>query len=412
MRVTVRVIVALVLAVGMTASPRLFAQDKGEPAPPRRILQIGDFVYRLGPGLEAGPFRFHPYAAQYLVYDDNVYLTDPEDGFEQRRDISSETTLGGRLDYPSGRHLFSADYNVQVVEYFVHNTQDLLRHRARLLGFLDFDKTYVNVDNTFRNTDDPVLPDLGRFRRAENFFHLDVGHRLDRTVLEAGIHDKIYDFFDEETNYLDHNEFSFHLRGLYDFSPKTRGYGRYDYGMAGFSHQGATVGFTLNDYNYHRLSVGGYHTPEPKLSLHGWLGVMVQSVDEGSGSSDDDKEYIGPEVAVGVAYQTSEKTRLGGSFRRQMQFSGSGNFQVVDRLDGRLDWEATEKVLLSPLLFLERSDPSVTDPFLRYGAGVILDYDVLGYLHTGLQYQYRQRVAKEVGDYANHRVLGNVTIYF
>ena len=425
MRISPGIAALIVLAIGFGGGRALSqepGEDGGEAVEERgapRELQIGDFVYRLGSGLPAGPFRLHPYGAQYVVYDDNVFLSDPDElNREETEEIALETILGLRTDLPLQDHHVTAEYQAQFVQY-LEDTPDIVRQMARGELSLRFTRSYAMVTDTYRNTDDPVgLPDLGRFRRATNFIDAVGGVRFEKLGLEVGVHHKYYDFFNSETNYLDHNEASIHGKLFYEFTPKFTAYAQLDYGTVAFgddesrSSSPAGSGVTLNDYDYTRFWGGAKYRASQKLSFDGRVGVMAQSVDKGSGTIGDDDDYQGPVAGLAVAYSPGEKVKVTAEYLRDLQFSGTGNFQVVDRVNGRLDYQLTEKFRTSGLVFLENSAPSRTDPFQRAGVGAILDWRVENWVHLGAGYQYRQRVASDIGDYTNNRILGNVSIYF
>ncbi|MCZ6689270.1 MAG: outer membrane beta-barrel protein [Planctomycetota bacterium] len=423
MRISVGMTILLVLAIGAIAEPSAFAQEEGseeveEQGAPRQF-QIGDFLYRLGPGMPWGPFRFHPYAAQYFVYDDNIFLTDEissDPSSEEVAEMSSETTLGLRIDSTFEDHFATVEYQTQIVAYLLEGTSGLVRQMGMAQFRLDFARPYFDLRHVYRDSDDPVVeqPDLDRFRRATNYTDFLAGLEFEKLGIEAGFHNRNYDFKETATEYLDHNEFWIHGRVFYQMSPKLAPYGQVDYGASTYGGEESTgsTPISLNDYSYIRLWLGAISHPAEKASIHGRIGVMLQSVDEDSGTNPDDEEFQGAVAALSVEYNLSPKTRLGVGFIRDVQFSGTSNYQLVDRFELRLDYRFTERVLTSGLGFFESSDPSATDAFQRFGLGVILDYRLKDWIHLGVQYQHRQRTAKEVGDYTNNRFLGNVTVFF
>ena len=431
MQISVGMTGMFILAIGIGGPSSAIAQeapgekDQGDQVEERgapRDLQVGDFVYRLGDGISLGPLRLHPYGAEYFVYDDNVFLIDsdepPPSDRKKIAELSSETTLGLRLDLPAQDHYLSAQYQVQLVNYLLEGTPNLVRQLGRAELGLNFTRAYAGLTNTYRNTDDPVdLPDLGRFRRVTNFLDAIGGYRFNKLGVEAGFHDRFYDFLNSETNYLDHDEIFIHGKVFYETTPKFTIFGQGEYGTATFGDDESRSsslpgqGVTLNDYTYIRLWAGSQYHPGPKISIDGRLGFMVQSVDD-NGTITDDEEFTGVLAGIGTTFRAAEKLKLALGYLRDLQFSGSGNFQVVDRFDTRLDLQASPKFSTSGLFFFENSDPSNTDPFLRFGLGVILDYRVKDWVNVGAQYQYRQRLAKDIGDYTNNRILGNITFYF
>ena len=113
MRCSVGMILPLILAAGLGAAPPLFAQGIESGEPPRKDLRVRDFFYRVGPGYAAGPFRIHAFASQYLLFDDNVFLTEDDTETE----TSLETVVGARAELPYLKHLFLAEYQLEYVNY-------------------------------------------------------------------------------------------------------------------------------------------------------------------------------------------------------------------------------------------------------------------------------------------------------
>lgn len=353
-------------------------------------LPLGREEYEpYGQKLRLGPFILHPIASEAVMWDDNIFLQE-----ENRiSGIISVTEIGIRADmvYKQKAYLLNllkGRYN----HYFNYSKESNFEYLYRANGKYVFSRT-LSLDGylRFEHQVEPVEILLSE-RYARNVLNMLVGldfrTRSEKLSFRAEIEEKNYNFFGKVYGRVDHNEVYARLQGLYHWTPKTSLGGRIGYGMLTYTED------LQNDYNYITVAPFAQGELKPKLKYFAEVGFFLQTIVTENGTNI--KEYSGPYWALSAQYEATEKLLLKASLQRRIEYHTSVSYQVVDKLEGRLQWKIRFKMMFGARLSFEFSNPSVDDGVVagkawRAVAGVSYYYRILDYLYLGADYEHIHR---------------------
>ncbi len=180
------------------------------------------------------------------------------------------------------------------------------------------------------------------------------------------------------------------------------------------------------------LSDGGYRGLRGQVSV----GFQTARYDNGKYNSGNDQlrtdsndSNTNLSVNAALQYIMSPRTTMDLRYIRTNQFSYTGNYQIVDRIDYTLSHNITPKLVGRFQTFYEISDPSGKrgndnvdgervngqsryKDFKRGGVGIGFRYPVQDWVDLDLSFDWEKRVSDQTSSYSNVRGIFGVTFYF
>ncbi|MHC4600551.1 MAG: hypothetical protein ACYS47_16265 [Planctomycetota bacterium] len=391
-------------------------------------IHLGDDAYVPGGGFRiASVLRFHPFLRQRVDFDDNAFLDDDD----VTRALFYAATGGARLDLLPGNHEFTLGYKARGTvrlaswgpEYT--NPAEKAAYENRIDGL-----TRVEHVVDLRNV--VALP-WGRFELRGNYESLSdplnftTTRHIRRNVwsgafeglvefvrfrMEGGAGVQRFDFrgaFD----YLDDLKWQVFGRIGYQLGPKLFLVAEYEYGEIRYESltpaQIAAFGPHANTKT-HTITLGlrGNLSARVEVLVRG--GATYQIVE---GSNPDEEDGIRFFGSVRFLWKLTPRSSIDASYLRDVQISQLASYQVVDRGELKVKYALSYFVTSILYGYVENTAPSSGDGFLRYGAGLQLDYRMTRWLATGMGYEWRGRDTEIPGArFTNHRVSVHFTLIF
>lgn len=388
-------------------------------------VSLGDSSFKTGDGLPLGPVHLHPFLREQAEFDDNIFL----ESRDRTAAFLFESTLGLRADLFPANHEISAGYRARGIARIYHlepslaaaeqaeydariESLDRVEQVADARGALAFPWGRFEVNGIWERLNDPLNFAYTRhIRRDVMGAGASASVETMRIRVEASGSIRRTDFagaFD----YLDNLQASAAIEGGVAVAKKFHvllGYGytrlfydaldAYDESLYG-KHAGTETHFAT-------LGVRGPLSSKLEILVRG--GVAVQCVLEGLGT--------GPEpvffALVRGKWTATEKVSFELSYGRDFQISQLSSYQTVDRGEAVATWAASYFVSSKLYVQVENTAPSEGDSFLRWCAGVLVDYRMTSWLATGVGAEWRARVTEIPGGaFRNFRAWIHVSLIF
>jgi hypothetical protein len=387
-------------------------------------LSIGNWSYDPAGAMRLGPLEFHVYGEQKFIYDDNIYLLG---GRERREDVISSSRLGARVDLRLKKiGGMSLGYYVLINEYLKRSKPDNISHGFTFnidLSLLFETKkkrkgVYFRVGVDYRKSRDPINIQFSNlFERDDFLFWTAVGARFNKLGIELRYYYRMFDYDRPEFNApispligatqaseLDHEEHHVVLEASWALTPKMDLFAGGEYTYVNYEKH------VLNDYDWWGLYVGLRRQITEKIGFYLRGGYLIQNSTR-SGALPDESDASTGYGYASITYKPWEKTEFSISYQRSVDFSGTSNYQIVDRGDAEIVHGFTQKLRGRLFGFAERADPTETPSFYRYGGGGGINYLIRRWLAVGAEYDYVQRKTRiPEGSYYRNRVCAFVTV--
>jgi len=408
--VSISVLVFTFAALERDASGQVLRRDPAEqPAP----LSIQGRSYAPDGAARVGLFIFHPYASEFLEWNDNIFLLRR---FEQEDDLVFNTVFGVRTDWRMGRHETLLGYQGRYEAFLRHGAEDFFENKIDLLSQWNFDWFFIDIGNRFaqRKEPEPEEEDIIS-ERSEDTLNLKGGLYVDRIGFELDYSFTWFDFVDPAMAMLDHNEHLLSFSGYYllreDSKLTQKLYAFIDITYGGFRHRQRI----LSDSNQTTAYVGVKGTMFDRLAVvlkAGYGGIDPT----GNGSLPDTEAFRGFMYLASVLYMPSPEQNVRLSSSRYMQTSAGSNYRVFDRLEASYKHTLFENLLLGATFFLDHAKPSFARNLTRMGYRFEAEYTLQKWLSIGADWALTTRTAKRVFgspglNYRNHIIQLWFSIY-
>jgi hypothetical protein len=391
-------------------------------------IHLGDDAYVPGDGFRiASVLRFHPFLRQRVDFDDNAFL----DERDVTRALFYAATAGARLDLLPGNHEFTLGYKARSVvrlaswgpDYTAPAEKAAYESRVdgltRVEHVVDLRNAVVlpwgrfELRGDYEKLSDPLNFTTTRHIRRDVWSGAFEGMvEFVRFRIEGGAGVQRFDFrgaFD----YLDDLKWQVFGRFGYALGSKLFLMAEYEYGeiryeplsaaqIAAFGDHADSVTHTIT------AALRGNLTPRVEVLLR--AGATIQTVDASGGTEDDATRFFG---SVRFLWKLTPRSTIDAGYIRDVQISQLASYQLVDRGELKVKYALSYFVTSIVYGYVENTAPSVGDGFLRFGAGLQLDYRMTQWLAAGMGYEYRGRDT-EIPDarFSNHRVSAHFTLVF
>jgi hypothetical protein len=333
--------------------------------------------------LKLGPVLLFPYVTASLGWTSNVYQDEDEDSSWY---ASAGGGLAGEYIFLGGRGSVTFGADLTYRRYFTRDDNATEWVTGIGIGYKFPRNWWIRAGVKWEHLSDPIrIEDKGELERDQIYPYLDIG--VDEVFgnkinIEAGIDFRYANYEEREFKTSDRREWDFHLKVSYPFlKDQTRIYVRYDYTWADRRSR------RINDQDGgHQLSAGveGLFNVTKSGRLRGFIEFGYRrNMYDGPNSfglgtdtiyTDDDDAHGILTVGAGLEYLMGAKTSVDLRYLRDLEFSASSNYQVIDRLDLGLTHNITRCLLGRLAGFFEHGDPSEGSSFTRYGAGLGFRY--------------------------------------
>lgn len=397
-------------SVSGEAMAQVLRRDPAEEPAPLTILGRS---YAPDGQLAAGPFRLHPFLAERVTWNDNIYLSRQ---FEREDDLLLDTAFGVRTDWRMDRHEMLLGYQGRYSAYTRHSSENFLESRLDLLSQFNGDWLFLDVGNSFDQRKDPE-PDEEDIisERSHDELSLHGGLYVERIGFELEYGLTWYDFVDPALRLLDHTEHAASLGAYYllreDSQLTQKLYAFLELDVAAFRFPERI----LSDSNQAAAFLGLKGTVFDRLAVVLKLGYGGLDPAD-NGSFPDRERFRGLLYLATVGYQLTDEQNLRLSAYRKLQTAAGSSYRVFDRLEGSYHYTFAEVLPVSALLFIDHADPSNTRTLTRMGAKFGLEYTHQRWLSAGAEYAFVWRTGKRIPgtpslDYRNHQIAFWVGVY-